>query len=120
MEIDLITQDINELESELNSKISNIIVNINSGLDSKFEQINMVVETLNTELVNLKKSGENSQVEVSAFLLETKKHIETPNIIAENLLHLKANCTDNTSIESVNIKIIKLMELIECQQEHIF
>jgi hypothetical protein len=77
----------------------------------------MAVESLNTELVNLKKSGENSQVEVSAFLLETKKHIETPNIIAENLLHLKANCTDNTSIESVNIKIIKLMEQIIEQNE---
>ena len=117
MEIDLITQDINELELELNSKISNIVVNINSGLDSKFSQINMAVETLNTELVNLKKSGENSQVEVSSFLLETKKHIETPNIIAENLLHLKATCTDNTSIESVNIKILKLMEQIIEQNE---
>lgn len=117
MEIDLIAQDINELELELNLKISNIVENINSGLDNKFSQINMAVETLNTELVNLKKSGENSQVEVSTFLLETKKHIETPNDIAENLLHLKATCTDNTTIESVNIKIIKLMEQIIEQNE---
>ena len=117
MEIDLITQDINELESELNSKISNVVVNINSGLDNKFSQINMAVESLNTELVNLKKSGENSQVEISSFLLETKNYIATPNDIAENLLHLKANCTDNTSIESVNIKIIKLMEQIIEQNE---
>ena len=117
MEIDLITQDINELESELNSKISNIVVNINSGLDNKFEQINLAVETLNTELVNLKKSGESSQVEVTSFILETKKYISTPNIIAENLLHLKATCTDNTSIESVNIKILKLMEQIIEQNE---
>ena len=117
MEIDLITQDINELESELNSKISNIVVNINSGLDNKFSQINMAVESLNTELVNLKKSGENSQVEISSFLLETKKYIETPNDIAENLLHLKATCTDNISIESINIKILKLMEQIIEQNE---
>ena len=117
MEIDLITQDINDLELELNSKISNIVVNINSGLDNKFSQINMAVESLNTELVNFKKSGENSQVEVSSFFLETKKHISTPNIIAENLLHLKATCTDNTSIESVNIKILKLMEQIIEQNE---
>ena len=117
MEIDLITQDINELELELNSKISDIIVNINSGLDSKISQINMAVETLNTELVNLKKSGENSQVEISTFLLETKNYIATPNDIAENLLHLKANCTDNTLMESVNIKIIKLMEQIIEQNE---
>lgn len=117
MEIDLITQDINELESELNSKISNILVTINSGFDNKFEQINLAVESLNTELVNLKKSGENSQVEISSFLLETKKYIETPNDIAENLLHLKANCTDNTSIESINIKILKLMEQIIEQNE---
>ena len=116
-EIDLITQDINELESELNSKISNIVVNINSGLDNKFSQINMAVETLNTELVNFKKSEENSQVEISSFLLETKKYIETPNDIAENLLHLKATCTDNISIESINIKILKLMEQIIEQNE---
>lgn len=117
MEIDLIAQDINELELELNLKISNIAENINSGLDNKFSQINMAVESLNTELVNLKKSGENSQVEVSTFLLETKKYIETPNHIAENLLHLKATCTDNTTIESVNIKILKLMEQIIEQNE---
>lgn len=117
MEIDLIAQDINELELELNLKISNIVENINSGLDNKFSQINMAVESLNTELVNLKKSGESSQVEVSTFLLETKKYIETPNHIAENLLHLKATCTDNTTIESVNIKILKLMEQIIEQNE---
>lgn len=117
MEIDLIAQDINELELELNLKISNIVENINSGLDNKFSQINMAVESLNTELVNLKKSGEDSQIEVSTFLLETKKYIETPNHIAENLLHLKATCTDNTTIESVNIKILKLMEQIIEQNE---
>ena len=112
MEIDLITQDINELELELNSKISDIVVNINSGLDNKFEQINMVVETLNKELVNLKNSGENSQVEVSSFLLETKNYLTDPTNMAKNMMHLKTMYTQNTLAESINIRMLKMFEAL--------
>lgn len=112
MEIDLITQDINELESELNSKISNILVTINSGFDNKFSQINMAVESLNTELVNLKKSGENSQVEVSSFILETKNYLTDPTNMAKNMMHLKTMYTQNTLAESINIRMLKMFEAL--------
>ena len=116
--IDLLAAEIIDLEGDLNQKIIKITENINSGLNQRFEQITNNISTINKGIEDLKTSGENAQVEVASFLMESKKFLLTPDYIAENIVHLKALTLSNTSEENINIKIIKLMEQIITQNEN--